>query len=358
MRAAPSPRGEKPARARGAHDPNPVAPRLGDLERPGFPVRLVRSRATTLNTRRPPRRRARSSLASARTARLSPRSRTPSRSESIHTTPRRVGRPARGGGWAVGRQQPPRRERSKTSAMRRDDAARTSRRSSQAVAARPTEATAGPGRRRPRARRGPPPATRPWPRRWRSAPRPPRGPPRWSARRSPPRPTTAPRAPAAPHDVVPARVLGHQRRALGERQHEDQVEEQLERGDPPLGPKHGAQPWRTPRGRRASRAGCSHALRPARPGAGRRASPDRPCRAESGRTWPRTPRRPRRSSPRRCRPARAPSPARASMSSTAKNRYGTAPGSPPCMPPAMFGAWITNPSPEGPGSKPQPSRPP
>jgi hypothetical protein len=39
------------------------------------------------------------------------------------------------------------------------------------------------------------------------------------------------------------------------------------------------------------------------------------------------------------------------MSSTAKNTYGTAPGSPPWRPPGSVGVSITYPAPDGPGAK-------
>ena len=96
--------------------------------------------------------------------------------------------------------------------------------------ARRRRRTAGASRRTPRARTARPRAGPPSPRRSRSGPRPPRGPRRWSARRS--RPSDhhiTPRTSRPLAEALPGRLVGHQRGALGQREHEDQVEEQLER---------------------------------------------------------------------------------------------------------------------------------
>ena len=91
---------------------------------------------------------------------------------------------------------------------------------------------AGPSRRRPPARASATTSSPAIARRSRSGRLPPRGRRRSSARRSRPTPTRARRAPAA-RARSPAGVgrRRHQRRALGDREHEDEVEEQLERRD-------------------------------------------------------------------------------------------------------------------------------
>ena len=88
-----------------------------------------------------------------------------------------------------------------------------------------------PGRRRHPVRRVRRPATRPSRQTLIGVRRPLRDRPRSSARRSPPTTTRARRARAGPAEPCPRRLGRHQRGALRQRQHEDEVEEQLERRD-------------------------------------------------------------------------------------------------------------------------------
>ena len=112
-----------------------------------------------------------------------------------------------------------------------------------------------------------------------------------------PRPPHQPEDQQALGDALPGRVVGHQRRALGEREDEDEVEEELERRDPVLAAEDGGDPAG------ARRSGGLHHANPRKSRGAARSVRRR--RAGPGRLPPRAPATPLRAGP---RPPRAGSP--------------------------------------------------